>query len=75
MSNIELMGTTGKWIGIISIILFILCFYFTLTFFQYLHKEDERITRQSKIAATLCIALALIIPVVYNFYIYTEMMK
>ncbi|PUB10306.1 hypothetical protein [Paenisporosarcina sp. OV554] len=65
----------GNWIGIVTTTLIVLCFYFTLTFFEHLRKGDERITKQSKIVATTCIALALIVPVVYNIYIYNEMMK
>lgn len=74
MSNLGILGP-ANWIGIVSIVLIILCFYFTLTFFEHLRKGDERISKQSKIAATICIALALLIPATYHFYIYIEMMK
>lgn len=59
MNNIEPTG----WIGIASVLLVIFCFYFTLTFFENLHKGDERITKQSKLAAIICLGLALLIPV------------
>lgn len=62
MNGIE---TTG-WIGIISVLLLILCFYFTLTFIEELQKGDERIIKQSKMSAIICLGLALIIPIVYN---------
>ena len=74
MSNLGLLGT-GNWIGILNAALIVLSFYFTLTFFEHLRKGDERLTKQSKITATICIALALMIPVFYNLYIYNEMMK
>lgn len=57
---IGLQGS-GYMIEIIWASLILLCFYFTLTFFEYLHEGDRRITRQSKIAAISCAALALII--------------
>lgn len=63
LNNIEIIG----WPGIISVVLIIFCFYFTLTFFESLHKDDERITKQSKLAAVICLGLALIIPAFYRF--------
>lgn len=68
------MGT-GNWLGILSIVLIVLCFYFTLTFFQYLKQEDARLTKQSKFGAVFCLAASLLIPAIYNFYIFFEMMK
>jgi hypothetical protein len=62
MSSIGLQGA-GEIIGLICSALIVLCFYFTLTFFEHLQKGDERITKQSKIAAISCVGLALIIPI------------
>ncbi|MEH7225590.1 hypothetical protein V7112_17410 [Bacillus sp. JJ1566] len=45
----------------IAVVSTILSFYFTLTFFQYLKSDDERAAKQSKYAAVLCLAIALII--------------
>jgi hypothetical protein len=61
MNNIE----TVSWVGIISMILIIFSFYFTLTFIENLHKGDERTTKQSKLAAIICFALAFFIPILY----------
>ena len=74
MDNINLMGA-GNWIGVLTTILIVLCFYFTLTFFQYLKSDDERLVKQSKLAAVICLALGLLIPALYSFYIYNEMMR
>ncbi|QUG43751.1 hypothetical protein KD050_05790 [Psychrobacillus sp. INOP01] len=68
------MGT-GNWLGIFSTAFIILCFYFTLTFFQHLKHSDARLTSQSKIAAVVCLAAGLLIPALYNLYIFNEMMK
>lgn len=65
----------GNWSGVLSTILIILCFYFTLTFFQHLREEDKRAIKQSKIAATICLALALLIPVFFNMYVMNQMMN
>ncbi|SET71346.1 hypothetical protein SAMN05216389_12243 [Oceanobacillus limi] len=53
-------------IGIISIVLIICCFYYTLTFIENLKGDDERVAKQSKVAAIVCLSLALIIPFVYH---------
>ncbi|GEL77402.1 hypothetical protein TMU01_16370 [Tenuibacillus multivorans] len=50
---------------IVSVLLTILCFYYTLTFIENLQKGDERVTNQSKMAAIICFALAFIIPAFY----------
>ncbi|WP_419959614.1 hypothetical protein [Psychrobacillus sp. BM2] len=70
----NLMGT-GNWAGIISTVLIILCFYFTLTFFQYLKQGDDRLTRQSKFGAVICLAASLLIPTLYNLYFFNAMMQ
>jgi hypothetical protein len=74
MDNIPLMGT-GNWLGILSTILIVLCFYFSLTFFQHLKSGDERLINQSKFAAIFCLAASLVIPALYNLYIYNKMMN
>lgn len=63
MNNIETVSL-GE---IISILLIIFCFYFTLTFIENLGKGDERTIKQSKIAAVICLGLALIIPIFNSF--------
>ena len=65
----------GNWLGILSTILIVLTFYFSLTFFQHLKLDDERLIKQSKLAAVFCLALSLLIPALYSLYIYNEMMN
>ncbi|WP_422124409.1 hypothetical protein DHX103_06195 [Planococcus sp. X10-3] len=62
MSELE----TGKWLGILSAILLIVSIYFTFTFFEYLKSDEKRLQKQSKIAALVCVAAALLIPAFYN---------
>ena len=69
MSNLFM----ANWIGILSNIFWILCFYSTLSFFQYLHNGDERLTKQFKLAAVVCLAVALLLPVSYSLLFYTQM--
>lgn len=54
------MDIMSQGIGLISVILFIFCFYFTLTFIEHIIKGDKRISKQSKIAAIICLALGLL---------------
>ena len=74
MSNLGLFGT-GNWLGILSTTLLIVSIYFTFTFFEHLKSGENRLIKQSKLAAIFCIAVALLIPAFYHFYIYNEMMK
>lgn len=74
MNDMNFMGA-GNWIGMLSTILIITCFYFTLTFFQHLRLKDERVVKQSKLAAVICLALGLLLPVLYGFYMYNQMMR
>ncbi|MDN4607688.1 hypothetical protein P5G49_09315 [Sporosarcina sp. F6_3S_P_2] len=59
------------WIGIlfVSIVFIFFSFYFTLSFFESLHKADERIAKQSKTAAPICFGIALSTPFLYVFFI------
>ncbi|BCB03978.1 hypothetical protein [Bacillus sp. KH172YL63] len=52
------------WQGLFSLLALIFCFYFTLTFFQYVKNGDERLANQSKLAAVLSFALSLLIPAI-----------
>ncbi|MCM3163521.1 hypothetical protein [Metabacillus litoralis] len=59
---------TGNWIEILSLILIVLSFYFSLSFFYYLKLGDERAIKQTKLAAVICLALSLFIPAIVNGY-------
>lgn len=74
MSNIGMFGM-GSWMGIVSALLFVASFYFTLTFFEQLKSEDGRVRKQSKIAAVICLTVALLLPAVYQLYFVNEMMR
>ena len=49
----------GKWSVILFMLFIVLCFYFTLTFFEYSREDDHRIIKHSKIGTTICLAIAL----------------
>lgn len=74
MSNIGMFGM-GSWMGIVLALLFVASFYFTLTFFEQLKSEDGRVRKQSKIAAVICLTVALLLPAVYQLYFVNEMMR
>lgn len=74
MENTIFMGV-GNWLGILSLILIVLCFYFSLSFFQYVKSGNERLSKQSKSVAVLCLALSLLIPAIFNIYVNYQMMK
>lgn len=74
MEKLNVLGSVN-WIGILSTIFIILCFYFSLTFFQHLKSDNERMINQSKLAAVICLAIALLVPTIYNLYIVNKMMQ
>lgn len=74
MDNVNLFGA-ANWSGILSTIFSILCLYCILTFFQHLKNNDEKLIKQSKLAAVFCLAVALLVPFFYNLYIFNEMMR
>ena len=58
MEQLKLMGATN-WVSILSIVFIVLCLYCVLTFFQHLKNDDERLMKQSKLAAVFCLAVAI----------------
>ncbi|WP_203333600.1 hypothetical protein [Planococcus beigongshangi] len=74
MSDLGLLAN-GSWIGILSIILLICGIYFTFTFFEYLKDGEQRLRKQAKFAAIICIAAALLVPAFHQLYLYNEMMR
>ncbi|KYG60143.1 hypothetical protein [Planococcus maritimus] len=74
MSNMEMFGL-GSWTGVVSAFLLVASFYFTLTFFEQLKSQDARLTKQAKIAAVICLVIALLLPAVYQLYFVNEMMR
>lgn len=52
------------WLWSISGVFIVLSLYFTLSFIEGLKKSEERVTKQSKAAAIICLGLALFIPAI-----------
>ncbi|MFS0576967.1 hypothetical protein AB1K83_15105 [Sporosarcina sp. 179-K 3D1 HS] len=69
------METTGLWPSLLSVIMFGLCIYFTLSFFQHLKSGDDRLINQSKLAAVIFLVLALLIPALFGVSFYNPMMR
>lgn len=74
MPDAGLLGS-GHWIGILSIVLLIGGIYFTFTFFEYLKDGEQRLKKQAKWAALICIAAALLVPAFHQLYLYNEIMR
>lgn len=75
MEQLSSFGTNGIWIGIISTVFLASCLYFSLTYFEQLKKENEQLIKQSKLFAVGSLVLALIIPAVYQLYVFNQMMN
>ena len=72
MDNLNVVGS-ANWINILAMVFIVVCFYCTLMYFQYLKEGDDRLIKQSRLAAVICLAIALLVPAFYNFYIFTKM--
>lgn len=75
MEHINSFGTTAIWIGLFSTVFFVACLYFSLTYFEHLRKENEQLIKQSKFFAVISLLLALTIPLIYQLYIFNQMMN
>lgn len=73
MDNLNVIGN-ANWINILAMVFIVLCFYCTLVYFQYLKEGDDRLIKQSRLVAAICLAIALLVPAFYNFYVFTNMM-
>lgn len=63
----KMLGFASYFLNIIIILCWVACFYFTLTFFQQVRTGEERLIKQSMLAAVCSLALALILPIVMTF--------
>ncbi|HWL23796.1 MAG TPA: hypothetical protein VNR38_08610 [Ureibacillus sp.] len=75
MDQLASFGTMGIWVGIFSSIMFVLCLYFFLTYFEHLKHDDDEQIRNSKFLAVVTLALALIVPAFYQLFLFNQMMN
>jgi hypothetical protein len=71
MSVLDLLIAKDKWLLALFAflpMLLVLCFYFTLTFFQFLHKDDFTRAARNKNWGILCLLLFFVIPIIYSMY-------
>ena len=73
MDMFAAIGTMGIWIGIFSSIMFVLCLFFVLTYFEHLKYGDDQQMRQSKFLAVLTLVLALLVPAFYQLFLLNQM--
>lgn len=72
MEMINQFGTT-IWLGLVSPVFLVITLYFTLTFFQQMKAGNQTAMVQSKLFAVICLAIALIVPVIFNIVIFLGM--
>lgn len=71
MAILDLLNGKEKWsLALFAFLpmLLVLCFYFTLTFFQFLHKDNFIRAARNKNWAILCLLLFFVIPIIYSMY-------
>lgn len=55
-------------LSVITPLFFVLCLYFTLTFFQHLKSGDARRMKQAKIGTITSLAIGLFLPTLINLF-------
>ena len=75
MEHINSFEIMAIWIGLFSMLFIVTCLYFSLTYFDHLKKENEQLIKQSKFFAVISLLLALTIPLIYQLYIFNQMMN
>lgn len=59
------LASTEVWLLMFSAIMFSLCLYFTLTYFEHLKQGDDRARKQSKLFAVSTLFLAMVVPILF----------
>ena len=65
----------GIWLTFVTPIFLVSALYFTLSFFQQLKIDNERLVNQSKWGAVISLAIALIVPAIYQIVVYYQVMN
>jgi len=65
----------GIWLTFVTPIFLVSALYFTLSFFQYLKMDNDRLMTQSKWGAVISLAIALIVPAIYQIVVYYQVMN
>lgn len=73
MDEFNSLGMNVIWVGVVSTLFFGTCLYFSLTYFEHLKKGDEQLVKLSKWLAVGSLILALLIPGIYQLYVFNQM--
>ena len=63
-----LINVLGNSVAIFSVLMLTACLYFILSYFEYLKEGDKRLTKQTKLFATITLFLGLGVPAVYELF-------
>lgn len=64
----------GIWLTFVTPIFLVSALYFTLSFLQHLKVDNDRLMTQSKWGAVISLAIALIVPAIYQIVVYYQVM-
>ena len=59
---------TSIFTNILTLILIVFCFYYTLSFFELLKGDEGKAIKKAKRSAVICFALALAVPALTSVY-------
>ncbi len=67
--------SAGIWLTFVTPIFLVSAFYFTLSFLLHLKSDNIRLMTQSKWGAVISLAIALIVPAIYQIVVYYQVMS
>ena len=65
----------GIWLTFVTPIFLVSALYFILSFFLHLKNDNQRSMIQSKWGAVISLAIALIVPAIYQIVVYYQVMN
>jgi len=75
MDHLVFPGIIDICLGIFTVLMLAACLYFTLTYFEHLKREENRLIKRSRIFAVVTLFLALGVPGFYQLYIFIRIMS
>ena len=75
MDHLVFPGVIDICLGLFTVLMLAGCLYFTLTYFEHLKQDDDRLIKRSRLFAVVTLFLALGVPGFYQLYTFIRIMS